>query len=79
MSAQKILCTMVRQRLSRARLTSLGYMIAKGTIVLTNLYHISRTGIPDPDAFRPERWLEPDPPIDPQSSVFGFGSLSLEG
>jgi len=63
-----------------------GYRIPKGTMVLPNVWAISRdpARYPDPEAFKPERWLpgetsEGVPSVRPQEYVFGFGRRVCPG
>ncbi|PIL37686.1 cytochrome P450 [Ganoderma sinense ZZ0214-1] len=59
-----------------------GYFIPAGTIVNVNLWAFSRDPdeYPDPDAFRPERFLGDNlPPRDPADYVFGFGRRVCPG
>ncbi|KAI0334222.1 cytochrome P450 [Cubamyces sp. BRFM 1775] len=57
-----------------------GWRIPKGTMVLTNVWSILHdpATYPEPDVFRPERFLEDEangtgPILDPGSIAFGFG------
>ncbi|KAI0066626.1 cytochrome P450 [Artomyces pyxidatus] len=61
-----------------------GYFIPKGTIVVPNAWAIMHdpTVYPDPDAFKPERFLTEDGQVkdDPASSIaFGFGKRICPG
>ncbi|KAH9924335.1 cytochrome P450 [Epithele typhae] len=62
-----------------------GYFIAKGTAVIVNAWAIlhNRELYPDPDAFKPERFLKDgkiDPDImDPSSVSFGLGRRGCPG
>jgi len=58
-----------------------GMWIPKGSIVFSNIWAMSRNErdyTPDPDAFRPERFLEADV-RDPGQYVFGFGRRICPG
>jgi len=58
-----------------------GMFIPKGAFIFGNIWAILRdpTLYPDPDAFKPERWLqsqgddEQEKKRDPRAYVFGFG------
>ncbi|EIN11187.1 cytochrome P450 oxidoreductase [Punctularia strigosozonata HHB-11173 SS5] len=58
-----------------------GYFIPRGSIVLSNLWLIAHDpdNYDDPMAFKPERFLGPDPQLDPRSYVFGFGRRRCPG
>ncbi|KIL66911.1 hypothetical protein M378DRAFT_355031 [Amanita muscaria Koide BX008] len=60
-----------------------GYYIPKGTIVLSNIWAISRNGdkYPGPDSFNPERFLNPDGTLndDTVNYAFGFGRRICPG
>ncbi|KAI0628180.1 cytochrome P450 [Trametes polyzona] len=62
-----------------------GYFIPKGSIMIANTWAISRDPAvyPDPEAFRPERFLDGDKPSsgarDPYSYIFGFGRRICPG
>jgi len=61
-----------------------GYIIPKGSIVISNLWTISRDPehYPDPDEFKPERFLKADSgnqPMDPRLYVFGIGRRNCVG
>ncbi|KLO13426.1 cytochrome P450 [Schizopora paradoxa] len=63
-----------------------GYRIPKGTMVLPNVWAISRDPkrYSDPLSFKPERWIpgatgEPVPTPRPQDYVFGFGRRVCSG
>ncbi|KAH9917067.1 cytochrome P450 monooxygenase [Fomitopsis serialis] len=63
-----------------------GYYIPKGSTVITNLWAIFRDPevYPEPDVFRPERFLEIDADADadlkdPKKLVFGFGRRICPG
>lgn len=51
------------------------HLVPAGVIVSTNMYAASRdpAAFPEPDAFIPERWLEPTPSIKNLSRPFSFG------
>ncbi|KAI0371500.1 CyP450 monooxygenase [Pilatotrama ljubarskyi] len=57
-----------------------GYLIPKGTVVVSNAWGISRDPeeYPDPEEFRPERFLE-DNARDPVAFVFGNGRRICPG
>ncbi|KJA22148.1 hypothetical protein HYPSUDRAFT_139604 [Hypholoma sublateritium FD-334 SS-4] len=55
-----------------------GFHVPEGTNVLANIYAILRA-CADPDAFRPERYLEDDTLPDPFSVIFGFGRRICPG
>ncbi|KAG1742796.1 cytochrome P450 [Suillus paluster] len=58
-----------------------GYRIPKGSIVIANIFSMSRDKetYPDPLEFRPERFLGPSPQLDPHKFVFGFGRRVCPG
>lgn len=58
-----------------------GYLIPKGTIVLPNIYFISRDprNYNNPHTFNPDRFLGPKPELDPRKYVFGFGRRICPG
>ncbi|KAJ3563625.1 hypothetical protein NP233_g8820 [Leucocoprinus birnbaumii] len=63
-----------------------GYHIPKDSIVIPNLWAMSRDErrYPDPEAFKPERYLTPDGKLDPNASdpfdfAFGFGRRKCVG
>ncbi|BFZ19731.1 hypothetical protein BsWGS_22770 [Bradybaena similaris] len=62
-----------------------GYHIPKDTIIMLNLYAVARdeTIFPDPDVFKPDRWLRGDgdeAAAHPFSMIpFGFGTRSCVG
>ncbi|KAI9057429.1 CyP450 monooxygenase [Trametes sanguinea] len=57
-----------------------GYLIPKGTVIVTNTWGISRDPgeYPDPEEFRPERFLDPKT-RDPMAFVFGSGRRICAG
>lgn len=58
-----------------------GFMIPKGSVVLPNLWAISRdeNEYPDAHTFNPERYLGDKPQRSPQDWVFGFGRRVCPG
>jgi cytochrome P450 len=59
-----------------------GHLIPKGTIVVANIHgfmHDAAVYGPDPDAFRPERFLGEGAQPDPRAHVFGFGRRVCPG
>ena len=52
-----------------------GWFIPKGTVVLANAWSMSRDSsvYPDPEVFRPERFLGENPQMDPENIAFGYG------
>ncbi|KAI0638606.1 CyP450 monooxygenase [Trametes polyzona] len=58
-----------------------GYYIPKGTAVISNAWALSRDPeeYPDPEAFRPERFLSDPPARDPATYVFGNGRRICAG
>ncbi|KAL1673532.1 cytochrome P450 [Schizophyllum commune] len=63
-----------------------GYTIPKGTVVMQNIWSMTRdeTTYPDPDTFKPERFLTADGALDPTvrnpcDIVFGFGRRVCPG
>ncbi|KAH9834652.1 cytochrome P450 monooxygenase [Rhodofomes roseus] len=62
-----------------------GFLIPKGTIIIANLWHMTRDPdvYPEPEVFWPERYLEMDAStfdaIDPRKIVFGFGRRLCPG
>lgn len=58
-----------------------GYFIPKGTIVLPNVWGISRNTkhYMNPSVFDPERYLGPTPELDPREFIFGFGRRRCPG
>ncbi|KAI0674473.1 CyP450 monooxygenase [Trametes maxima] len=57
-----------------------GYFIPKGTLILSNTWALSRDPeeYPDPEAFRPERFLNPKT-RDPTTFIFGAGRRVCAG
>lgn len=58
-----------------------GYLIPKGTIIMTNLKDMQRDPryYESPDIFDPSRFLKSNPELDPSSFVFGFGRRICPG
>lgn len=58
-----------------------GYLIPEGTIVLPNIYFMSRDprNYNNPYVFNPERFLGDDPELDPRKYVFGYGRRICPG
>lgn len=66
-----------------------GFLIPKGATIMANNWAISRDGemFPDPEAFRPERWLDEagtalrtdDKLLHPMKFAFGFGQRTCPG
>jgi len=59
-----------------------GYFIPAKTAVFANAWAISRNPeiYPDPDVFKPERWLSANPPtLRPEDFTFGFGHRTCPG
>ncbi|KAI0696235.1 cytochrome P450 [Cerioporus squamosus] len=59
-----------------------GYLIPKGATIMANNWAISRDAemYPEPEAFRPERWLEKDRDLLPvMKYAFGFGQRTCPG
>ncbi|KAK7061235.1 cytochrome P450 [Favolaschia claudopus] len=52
-----------------------GYLIPKGTIILPNIWAMvhDETMYPDPDTFKPERFLNPDGTLNSDDLIIGFG------
>ncbi|KAH9837533.1 cytochrome P450 monooxygenase [Rhodofomes roseus] len=57
------------------------YTIPAGSVVMPNIWAITRDPecYPDADAFRPERFLSSTPEPDPRGFAFGFGRRSCPG
>ncbi|GJJ14345.1 hypothetical protein Clacol_008609 [Clathrus columnatus] len=58
-----------------------GYVIPKGTIVMSNIWGILHDEklYPDPSEFRHERFLGPQPQPDPKDHVYGYGRRICPG
>ncbi|KAG5731004.1 O-methylsterigmatocystin oxidoreductase [Termitomyces sp. T112] len=58
-----------------------GYLIPRNTMVIPNLWAISRVHDSEypPETFAPERFLTESPAIDPSTYVFGFGRRICPG
>ncbi|KAI0774724.1 CyP450 monooxygenase [Trametes elegans] len=58
-----------------------GYFIPKGTVLVANAWAVSRDPVeyPDPEEFRPERFLGPNPARDPMAYAFGNGRRICPG
>ncbi|KAG7441676.1 cytochrome P450 [Guyanagaster necrorhizus] len=58
-----------------------GYFIPKGSIVIYNIWQMSRDPefYPHPDVFDPTRFLGPSPQLDPREVTFGFGRRICPG
>jgi cytochrome P450 len=58
-----------------------GYFIPKGSLVLSNLWQMNHdpNTYNDPMSFKPERFLGPNPEMDPKDSCFGFGRRICPG
>ncbi|KAF8178148.1 cytochrome P450 [Mycena galopus ATCC 62051] len=58
-----------------------GYLIPKGSIILPHMWQMSRdkTYYTDPEDFRPERYLQVQPELDPNTYMFGFGRRACPG
>ncbi|KAK0200161.1 cytochrome P450 [Desarmillaria ectypa] len=58
-----------------------GYFIPKGSIVIANIWQMSRDPefYPNPDVFDPTRFLGPSPQLDPRELIFGFGRRICPG
>jgi cytochrome P450 len=58
-----------------------GARIPKGSLVFGNAWAMSRNAgaYPEPEAFRPERFLGPTPAPDPRAYAFGFGRRRCPG
>ncbi|KAI0677671.1 CyP450 monooxygenase [Trametes maxima] len=58
-----------------------GYFVPRGTVVISNSWGLSRDPqeYPDPEEFRPERFLGSNPAKDPMAYVFGSGRRICAG
>ncbi|KIO29640.1 hypothetical protein M407DRAFT_21228 [Tulasnella calospora MUT 4182] len=58
-----------------------GYFIPQGTTVVLNTWGMSRSTkyYQNPSVFDPERYLKPEPELDPREFVFGFGRRLCPG
>ncbi|KAF8554746.1 cytochrome P450 [Imleria badia] len=58
-----------------------GYLIPKGSSIIGNVWAVlhDESTYPDPDMFRPERFLGETPQPDPQNVCFGFGRRICPG
>ncbi|KAH8804286.1 cytochrome P450 [Flagelloscypha sp. PMI_526] len=57
-----------------------GYYIPKGTIVIGNSFSIAQSESgPEPEKFRPERFLDGSCTVDPRDYVFGYGRRRCPG
>ncbi|KAJ3787492.1 cytochrome P450 [Lentinula aff. detonsa] len=58
-----------------------GYFIPKGALVLSNLWQMNHDPevYHDPMSFKPERFLGPNPELDPREACFGFGRRICPG
>ncbi|KAG8932907.1 hypothetical protein FRC00_013904 [Tulasnella sp. 408] len=58
-----------------------GYFIPKGTTVYSNAWGISRNTkhYANPSVFEPERYLGPQPELDPREFIFGYGRRICPG
>ncbi|KAF8314214.1 cytochrome P450 [Clavulina sp. PMI_390] len=58
-----------------------GYLIPHDSIVIQNTWAISRDErmYPDAESFNPDRWLVPNPPVDPRLWLFGIGRRICPG
>ncbi|KAK0484301.1 cytochrome P450 [Armillaria luteobubalina] len=58
-----------------------GYFIPKGSIVIYNIWQMSRDAefYPDPEVFDPTRFMGPSPQLDPRELIFGFGRRICPG
>ncbi|KAF5382268.1 hypothetical protein D9757_008939 [Collybiopsis confluens] len=55
-----------------------GYFIPKGTMIVANLYGMTRA-CEDPEEFKPERYLGDTPQPNPRNIIFGFGRRICPG
>ncbi|KAH7889001.1 cytochrome P450 [Phlebopus sp. FC_14] len=58
-----------------------GFLIPKGSYLIPNIWSIlhDETTYPDPEIFRPERFLGNNPQPDPQNACFGYGRRICPG
>ncbi|KAG8972279.1 hypothetical protein FRC05_010222 [Tulasnella sp. 425] len=58
-----------------------GYLIPEGTTMIANTWAMSRNTeyYSNPSTFDPERFLKPNPELDPREFVFGFGRRICPG
>ncbi|KAH8651317.1 putative cytochrome P450 oxidoreductase OrdA-like protein [Xylariales sp. PMI_506] len=58
-----------------------GYFIPKGSTILPNIWYFTRNPevYTDPETFKPERFLGPEPETHPAKFVFGFGRRICPG
>ncbi|KAK0214392.1 cytochrome P450 [Armillaria fumosa] len=58
-----------------------GYFIPKGSIVIYNIWQMSRDPefYPNPEIFDPTRFMGPSPQLDPRELIFGFGRRICPG
>ncbi|KAF8646264.1 hypothetical protein AX16_007304 [Volvariella volvacea WC 439] len=55
-----------------------GYLVPSGSTVIANIYAMTRD-CPDPESFRPERFMEDPDTLDPRTMIFGFGRRICPG
>ncbi|KAJ3794923.1 cytochrome P450 [Lentinula aff. detonsa] len=55
------------------------YHIPKGTTVMANIHSILHNNCPQPQLFRPERYIEDPHLLDPKDVIFGFGRRRCPG
>ncbi|KAG8965056.1 hypothetical protein FRC05_003371 [Tulasnella sp. 425] len=67
--------------MSREDDTYNGYFIPKGTMILKNMWGVSRnpTIYSDPCSFNPDRFIDDPDILDPREWIFGFGRRSCPG
>jgi len=57
-----------------------GMFIPKGATVIANVWQLMHSDeYPDPEEYKPERFLVADPPTDPFNYAFGFGRRACPG
>ncbi|KAH7889027.1 cytochrome P450 [Phlebopus sp. FC_14] len=58
-----------------------GFLIPKGSYIIPNIWQIlhNENTCPDPEAFRPDRFLGENPQADPRSASFGYGRRICPG